>query len=119
MGAPVFAGSDGGGLLFEGGGEFFPLGGERGALGAEGFQLGGGALRVFGGGVVAEALFGSRDAGVNGGEFLLDGGDAVFELFQLDGVESLDGSGGLWRFGRNAGVLPLHFVQGQDDSVRG
>ncbi len=54
------------------------------------------ALGFFGGGEVAEGFFGGGDGGVEGGELVLDGGDAVFELLELDGVEALDGGGG-WR----------------------
>src|ERR1035441_4566980 len=82
---------DGGGLLFEGSGQFFPLRCEGGAAVAERILFRGGALGFFGGGVVAEAFFGGRDAGVDGGEFLFDGCDPVFELLQLDGVQTLDG----------------------------
>jgi hypothetical protein len=72
-------------------------------------EFGGGALRLFGGGVVAEVLLGCGDERFEAGDFLLDVGDAVFELLELDGVEALDGGfrlrGELWRFGGNAGVL--------------
>lgn len=71
---------------FEGEGEGLPFGEEGEALGAEVVEVGGGALGFFGGGEVGERLFGRGDLGFEGGDFLFDCGEAVFELFLLDGV---------------------------------
>jgi hypothetical protein len=106
-------------LLFEGGGQVFPLGGEGGALVAEGFEFGGSALGVFGGGEVAEVVFRGGDAGVEGGEFLLDGGDAVFELLELDGVEALDGGLGWFSGGTSRRSFGCGSASAQDDTIRG
>ena len=72
----------------------FPLGEEGRAAGAEVFEFVGQTLGLFGGDEMAEGFFAGGDAGVNGGEFGFDGGDAVFELLELDGIEALDGG---WR----------------------
>jgi len=77
----------GGGLLFfELSGEVFPFGGEGGVLVAEDVQLGGEGLGGFGGGEDGLLLLGGEDAVFEDGEFGFEGGDAVFELFELDGV---------------------------------
>jgi hypothetical protein len=82
-------------LGFEGGGEGLPFGEEGGALVAELRERGGDALGVFGGGEVGEGLLGGGDEGFQAGNLSLNKGEAVFELFLLDGVEALDGGGGL------------------------
>ena len=81
-------------LFFEGEGEFFPLGEECGAFCAKGFQFGGVLLGLVGGGEVAETGFGGGYGLFEAGDFLLGVVEAVFELFELDGVEALDGNCG-------------------------
>ena len=84
-------------MLFEGEGEFFPFGEEGGALGAELFQFGGVFLGLVGGGEVAEAGFRGGDGLFEAGDLLLGVAEAVFELFELDGVEALDWDCGGYR----------------------
>src|ERR1700759_3620205 len=86
----VVSGS-GSGLFFELRGEVFPLGGAGGTLLAEGFELGGEGACGFGGGKDGLLLLGLRDARIEIGELVLDGGDAVFHLLQLDGIQALGG----------------------------
>ena len=81
-------------MFFEGEGEFFPFGEEGGALGAEGFEFGGVFLRLLGGDEVAEAGFGRGYGGFEAGDFLFGVAESIFELFEFDGVEALDGDGG-------------------------
>ena len=81
-------------LLFEGKGEFFPLGEEGGAFCAKGLQFGGVLLGLVGGGEVAEAGFGGGYGLFEAGDFLLGVVEAVFELFEFDGVQAFDRDGG-------------------------
>lgn len=76
---------------FEGEGEGLPFGEEGEAVGAECVERGGGALGVGGGGEVSELLFGGGDLGFYDGDFLFDGGEAVFDLFLFDRVEAFLG----------------------------
>ena len=84
-------------MFFEGEGEFFPLGEQSGAFCAEGFEFGGVFLGLFGGGEVAEAGFGGGDGGFDARDLGFDVVEAVFELFEFDGVQALDGDCGFGR----------------------
>ena len=87
-------------MLFEGEGEFFPLGEEGGAFCSEGFEFGGVFLGLLGGGEVAQAGFDGGDGGFEAGDLFFGVVEAVFELFEFDGVQALDGGcGDLFRFG--------------------
>ena len=64
-----------------------------------GFEFGGVFLGLVGGGEVAQAGFGGGDGGFEAGDLLFGVVEAVFELFELDGVQALDwDAGGLVRF---------------------
>ena len=74
---------------------------------------------VFGGGGAADDVAGERFGDVEALQFG-DGAEGVEDLAGLrsEGGGKLKGVGeGLWCLGRNTGVLPLHFVQGQDDGI--
>ena len=51
-------------------------------------------MGLLGGGEVAEAGFGGGDGGFEAGDFLFGVVEAVFELFEFDGVQALDGDRG-------------------------
>ena len=78
-------------MLFEGEGELFPFCKEGGALGAELLEFGGVFLGLVGGGEVAEAAFGGGDCVFETGDLCFGVAETVFELFELDGVQALDG----------------------------
>jgi hypothetical protein len=104
-------------LLFEGEGEFFPFGEKGDALGAEGFQFGGVFLGLLGGGEVAEAAFGGGDGGFEARDFGFGVVETVFELFQFDGVQALDGSWWLNAVENFGNTSTFGLPRGKDEKV--
>ena len=90
-------------LFFEGDGELFPLGEHFGPLFAKLIEFSGILLGLLGGDEVAETLLDGGDAGFEAWNLFLGGAKAVFELFELDGIEAFDRN--RWGCGRSRWLI--------------